>query len=481
MRVPSPQCCFYSMLRRLLKMLLVLWVGTAFSVAHGDTSAIASAPKKARVIVIPVREQIADPVLFIIRRGLKENADAVVLDMDTPGGSLGTTFEILEALEKFPGKTITYVNKDAVSAGSFIAAVTQKIYFAPNGVIGAAAPVSSKGEDIEKTMHQKIVSYLKARIRAISEGKGIYRAQVISAMIDSDFELKIGDQVLKPKGELLSLTANEASKTYGEPPQPLLAAGIAPTIDDVLTREFGAGNYEVQRFEVTWSEKLAQFLNGISPVLLGLAMLAMFIEMKTPGFGVFGVTSIVLFVVVFLSSYAAGLSGHEPMIVFVIGLALVIVEVLLLPGVAILAGAGLLMMIGSLIWAMADLWPNEPITLSGDVFVRPLANLALGLAIAVGLALLLARFIPRGWFFDRLAIAGASTAGAARSDLAATGASPWVGRAGVAATGLFPSGYVVVDGQRFEARAAAGYIDAGTPIVVSRKTEFEMVVEKARS
>lgn len=59
-------------------------------------------------MVIPVREEIASPVLYIIRRGLKEaidqKADVVVLDMKTPGGALDVTFEIMEALGRFPGK-----------------------------------------------------------------------------------------------------------------------------------------------------------------------------------------------------------------------------------------------------------------------------------------------------------------------------------------------------------------------------------------
>ena len=184
---------------------------------------------RATVVVIPVRDQIAEPILYVIRRGLKsaidQNADLVVLDMKTPGGSLGATFEILEALGKFDGATVTYVNDEAISAGSFISAMTDDIYFAPQGVIGAAAPVMSTGGEIDESMKQKIVSYLKARIRAISEGHK-YRGQVISAMIDADYELKIGDEVLKEKGESLSLTATEAAKTYGDPAEPLLAAGI---------------------------------------------------------------------------------------------------------------------------------------------------------------------------------------------------------------------------------------------------------------
>ena len=186
----------------------------------------------AKVVVIPIRGQIAKPELYILRRGLKEaiedKVDTIVLDMETPGGSLEVTFDMLKALGKFPGKTVTYINREAISAGALISAGTDEIYFAPDGIIGAAAPVLATGIEIESTMRGKIVSYLKARVRSMSEGKG-YRGEVISAMIDMESELKIGDEVIKQKGELLSLTAQEAVKTYGDPPQPLLGAGIAET------------------------------------------------------------------------------------------------------------------------------------------------------------------------------------------------------------------------------------------------------------
>src|SRR5262245_21841906 len=113
---------------------------------------------------------------------------------------------MMEAIAKFPGKTITFVDDEAMSAGAFLSATTDEIWFSPKGVIGAAAPMQSTGADVDVRMKQKITSYLKARIRAISEDKG-YRGQVISAMVDADLELKIDDKLLKGKGELLSLTA----------------------------------------------------------------------------------------------------------------------------------------------------------------------------------------------------------------------------------------------------------------------------------
>src|SRR5436305_4647280 len=163
-------------------------------------------------------------------------------------------------------------------------------------------------------------------------------------MIDADKELKIGDKVIKEKGELLSLTATEAMKTYGQPPKPLLGSGVAKSLDDLLDKKFGHGSYTVRRLEITWSERLAVFLNKLAPVFLGLGMLAIFIEFKTPGFGVFGGIGIALLAVVFLTSYVAGLSGHEPLLFFGIGVLLVVLELLFWHSAGFLGVGGVVLM-----------------------------------------------------------------------------------------------------------------------------------------
>ncbi|MDI1248655.1 MAG: hypothetical protein PSV13_07195 [Lacunisphaera sp.] len=449
----------------------------------------AAAARKMVVYVIPVREEINKPTLYILRRGLKEaieqKADAVVLDMNTPGGALDVTFEIMKALEKFPGQTITFVNTDAISAGAFISATTQEIWFSPRGKIGAAAPVMATGGEIDKSMKQKIVSFLRAEVRSVSEGKG-YRGQVISAMIDEDYELKIGDKILKPKGELLTLTATEALEKYGEPPQALLGAGKAADIEALLAAKFGAGNFEVKIFKITWSEKLAQYLTVLSPILLGLGLLALFVEFKTPGFGIFGIAGIVLLAVVFLSSYVAGFSGHEPLLVFAVGLLLVGLELFFFPGVFIVALLGIGLMLGSLVWAMADLWPGQPLTVawSGDAFVQPLQNLGLGMVLAVAMGVALVRYLPHGWVWDKLVV-GSAIGGAAQvaglSPQEAGAVESLIGQCGVAATVLRPSGQVEIGGRRYEAIVEVGAINAGDAVVVRGRTAFAVVVEKAQA
>jgi len=450
-----------------------------------EAPAAAPAPRadggKTRVVVIPVRDQIADPILYILRRGLKSAGkdDWVILDMKTPGGRVDTALAMMEALDKFEGRTATYVNDEAVSAGAFIASVTQEIYFAPKGVIGAAAAVSSEGADIPETMRLKINSYLKAKVRAYSQDRG-FRSQVIAAMMDKDFELKIGETLIKPKGELLSLTDTEAAKTYGNPPKTLLSAGTFKSIEALLDRKLGAGNYVIEKLEVTWSEDLAQWLTRLAPLFLGLGLLCLFIEFKLGSFGLFGVVGGALLLLVFFGSYVTGLSGHEPVVFFALGLLMVLVEIFFFPGVVAVALTGLVLMLGSLLWAMADIWPSQPVTFSGDLFVRPLVNLGIGVLVAGGFGLALARFLPRRVLFQRLVVSEAATAAAQVAGVApevAAGFAALLGAEGIAATGLFPGGQVEIDGRRFEARVEVGAVPAGTPVRVVQVSDFGLIVE----
>jgi membrane-bound serine protease (ClpP class) len=442
-------------------------------------------------MVIPIREKIDKPMLYVLRRGLKEaiqqHADTVVLDMDTLGGRIDVTYDMLEALAKFPGRTVTYVNDKAISAGALISAGTEDIYLAPSGLIGDAAPVSGDGTEIDPTMKAKVVSFLKARIRSVTDGKG-YRGQVVSAMIDLDYELKIGETIISPKGELLTLTAKEAVATYGDPPLPLLGAGIADSLTEVLDRIHGPGGYEVVRMEANWSEHLAIYITNLASLLMALGLLLLFIEFKTPGFGVFGISGGLLLAVVFFGHYAAGLSGHEPAIFFVIGVILLLVDVFFFPGTVIMAVTGLVLMLGALVWSMADLWPNEPVTISGDVFLRPLMNVLLGVLIAVGAFLALLRFLPQGGPWHRMVlesvIGGEPVPGQplVASGMPATpSANPLVGRQAVALTPLFPSGQVELDGRRYEARLGTGFAEAGAIVAVVEAAEFGLIVELPQS
>jgi membrane-bound serine protease (ClpP class) len=453
---------------------------------------------KALAYVIPVRDQIGAPILDILRRGLKDairaKATTVVLDMDTPGGELGVTLEIMqeivESFERFEGPILTYVNSDAISAGAYIAIATNEIAFAPYGQIGAAEAVSGGGGDIDAGMKRKINSYLKAKIRNFS-GEHRYRSRVMVAMMDANETLLVeGEQpvaadgsLIQKEGELLSLTAEEAIKEYGDPPQHLLGIGIYKTVDELLAAKYGEDNFEVVSMEINWAEELGLWLSGVGPLILGLGMLLLFIEFKTPGFGVFGASGLVLLLIFFGSKYVAGFAGHEEVIVFLLGASLVALEVFLFPGLVVPALLGMVMMLGSLLWAMVDVWPVPDFEWSLDLFHKPIQDLGIGLLITVVLGFVAARLLPHTPLWGHLVL-GATVGG---SDPVVTGGAtsvdtpvelPGVGTEGETVTQLFPTGEVEIDGRRYEAQARSGTIRKGEAIRVAGHRNFNLVVTR---
>jgi membrane-bound serine protease (ClpP class) len=446
--------------------------------------------------VIPIRDQIGAPILDILRRGMKtaleEKASIVILDINTPGGELGVTLEIMEeiidTLERFDGTIITYVNREAISAGAYIAIATNEIAFAPMSQIGAAEAVSGGGGNIDSSMKRKVNSYLKAKIRNYS-GKGRYRAKVMAAMMDANETLLVeGEPLLtedgtriQKEGELLTITGEEACKLYGNPPEPLLGIGVYRSVEELLDDRWGKGNYSLLKMEVNWAEKTGLWLNGIAPILLGLGMVSLFIEFKTPGFGIFGVLGLILLLVFFGSKYVAGLAGQEEILVFLLGLCLVVLEVFFVPGFLVPGILGMLMMIGAIFWAMVDVWPNSDFVWTPEVLRDPAVEFMQAIAIALVVCFVLVRILPKTPLWNRLVLSatvgghggaeGLESVIAGHSDVAS-------GSRGLTVSELYPTGHVIIDDERFEARSKRGKIQRGEKIRVVEKNGLELIVER---
>lgn len=454
-----------------------------------------SADGKIHVYRVPVTEAISKPNLFILRRSIKQaieqGVQVIVLDMDTPGGRLDVTLDMMEVLDRFEGETLTYVNKDAISAGAYISMATDAIYFAPDGVMGAAAVVAGSGQEIDESMKAKINSYLQARMRSYTEAYP-YRAEVIRAMADLDYELTIDGEVLKPAGELLSVTATEAVALYGEPPKPLLADGIADSIEDLLADRYGAENVALETFEITWSEEIAKYLDAIAPALLGLGLLLLFVEFKTPGFGIFGIAGLSLVATVFASNYMAGLAGFEAILFFLLGLVFIVVDIFLLPGTFVFLILGGLFILGSLLWSLSDIWPvpsQEGTDPGGITFTVDPDSVWLALYEvlgAFGIALiglwLIWRFLPNTPVYGRLvhSMAGPMpdpvlTGG---SEFPGAKALPDVGSHGVVTKPLHPLGEVEIEGRRYQATVSVGSLNAGADIIVTGYRNFSLLVDE---
>ncbi len=416
-----------------------------------------------QVVVIPVQGEISNARFSFIRRALKEaaarKASAVVLDMDTPGGSLDATKRIQQALQSSGLRVITYVNPDAFSAGALIAISTPEIYMAPASAIGGAAPVGPGGQDIPKVMEAKIVSASSGFYRSVAERNG-HNPDLVDAFISKDKPVVVGGVEIHKQGSLLTLSAQEAARQING--KPVLAKGIAATLPDVL-QQAGLAGAIVTTAEPTGFEFAAFWLTRLAPLFLLVGVVCGWMEIKTPGFGLPGMIAAVAFFLFFLAHYLAGLAGWEAGILFVFAVALIVVELLILPGLIIPGLVGVLLLAGALLLAMIDRYPGQP--WSTALLERPLLNLGITVLL-VGIVLaFLARWLPKTRFYSRLVLDTPHNPHASFSDeVAALEVRLPVGTEGVALSILRPSGRAELAGEVHDVITRGEFVDAGAAL-----------------
>jgi membrane-bound serine protease (ClpP class) len=437
--------------------------------------------RKGSVVVIPLTGEVTQAQFYFLRRILKSSeaagASALIIDMDTYGGSLKASVDMLGALMKASIPTLTYVNTNAGSAGALIALATKRIYMAPVSAIGAAAPVSGGGEDLQETINSKVVSYFSGYFRSAAEKNG-YNPELAEAFINKEKEVKIGDKVINPKGTLLTLSAQEAVKVYDG--KPLLAVSIASNIDD-LCEKAGLRVKDIVRISPSGFEQLAQWITVLAPLFLLGGMIGAYLEFKSPGFGVAGILSAVCFLLFFAGHYIAGLTGFEVMAVFILGMLLVLAELLFFPGVMLLALLGTALMVGALLFAMVDFYPSQPFDFSLDVLMRPLLNLGIALVLFVFAVSALARFLPDLPFFNRLILATQSPSGPSLQKSTPAFFEPRVkvGEVGVARTILRPAGKAEFGAALVDVVTDGEFLDPGVKVRVTMVEGDRVLVEAA--
>ncbi len=437
------------------------------------------------VFVIEIHEDITHNTLFLVRRGLNEaaakQASAVVLDLATNGGRVDVTEDILQLLERAPMKTYSYVNPKAYSAGAFIAAATDKIFMAPGSVIGAAMPIIlTPGEGVANlpaAVQEKMTSAMRGLIRATAQRKG-HNPDVFEAMVDADKGLTMDGEVISPKGKLLTLTNEEAAKLYGLPARPLLSAGTVRSLDDLLAK-VGLAGATVQRVKPFGFEIAARWITMMSPLLILVGMIAVYLELKTPGLGVPTVVAVICFGVYFLGFFVAGLAGWEEAVLFIVGLALIGLEILV-PGHMISGVAGIILILVALLMAMIEKFPGGPVWPGWPQLELPLLKVLGSFVASVVAMIILGRYLPKSSFFQKLELTAATrsadgyttASGAARSLLGATG---------IAETNLRPSGKGRFGEQLVDVVTEGDLIEKGAPIKITQVHGARVVVERVRS
>jgi membrane-bound serine protease (ClpP class) len=438
---------------------------------------------KGDVVVVPLRGEISSSLLMFLRRAEKlaetNSASAIIFEMNTYGGRLDAAEEITGVLNHAKIPTYTFINTNAGSAGSLIALATQHIYMAPVSAIGAAAPVLPTGEDLPLTEREKTISYWSALIRGSAMKNG-HNPDVGEAFMNKEKEVKIGDRVVHAKGTLLTLNAQEAMEKING--KPLLADGIADSVEDLMQKAGLKGN--VASLGPTGFEQLAFWITALAPLLLLGGIIGAWLEFKIPGATMPGIVSAVCFALFFLGHYLAGLAGWEVVALFILGMALVIIEILFFAHSTIVFGVvGVFLMLASLFWAMIDRYPGETFFPTGNALAIPLLNLFLALVGAAIAIAVLARYLPKTSIYRRFALMtanppGPSLAGVPREFATGLDLSP--GMEGISLSILRPSGKARFLDRTVDVVTQGEFISPDTSVTVVRRDGMRVVVRATR-
>ena len=399
-------------------------------------------------------------------------------------------------------RMIAFIDFRALSAGAMIAYAHHAIYVSEGASIGDVGVIYRGPDGKIEYAPEKIETVVRTLLAQAAEQRGWPRGPLLKMtarnqslyrvtppggdttyVIEDDLAAWLADhpevdredpdQVLVYRGHdrLLTLTGREA-----------VALGMATGLVDglpALYAHLGIDPDEVVDLRAGAAERTAVWLASVAPMLMGLALLLLFFEINTPGVGIWALLAAVFGSLFLFAQYYLDLVEHFEAALLVLGLALIAVELLLLPAGGLFAiGGGVCLLAGAVLAFLPneiDLAPSDP------SFRDALLDAALqgGLALAVagaGIVFLL-KVVPHAARLRSRLTVEAEVAGTSGGQAG----QPLVGRAGRAEGMLRPAGTVVIGRVHHSARAEHGaWIAAGEPVEVVRAELGELVVRAVR-
>lgn len=418
-----------------------------------------------------------------LKKAELDGAEAVIFDMDTPGGfAWYTEGLVLDSLQSISYPTYTFVNTRAESAGAIIAVGTSHIYMRPAATIGSALVVTGGGQDLNESMNDKVTQMIIAAVRNAAELNG-HNPDVAEAFVTREKEVKIDGEVIHEAGNVLNLNTIEATEIIDG--RPLLAKGVARNLQEIIKQEGLEG--EVVSARPLGMEAFAHWIQKLSVLLIVVGLAGAYLEINSPGFGLPGLVSVLAFGLFFFGNYMAGnLAGYELAVLLVLGLILIAVEVFLFPGAIIPGAVGAALVLVALGLAMVDRvdlewkWNDLPGADSwATLFKQSFFMLSLGLIGALLAVLAGMRFIPHTRFGNRLILDEAVASGASIElpEIEAERES-FVGLSGLTTTDLVPSGKGKFGGKYLDVVADGEFIKKGEAIEIVQHGGSRIVVRR---
>ena len=551
--------------------LTVLLTPSARGQAPTDAVAVPAWRQATRLAVITVQGEIDAITRTSVERRIAEAStngfDAVVLEIDTPGGDMYATLELCLFLkDRAPLPVWAWVHPKAYSAGAIIALACRGIIVSPGAAFGDAAPIAvlpgmglqplptAERAKMEAPVLAEVVDSARRRgydenlVRAyvsapdevwllervtpeasggarIFVGRPEYREafgtdpptmrsagtqrvtfeEGAPAIPFVDLSLRkrnddgprnaierdvmVEDQQTRPpvRERLTAATANEwrvvgqvdgAEELLVTYAPEAIAFGLADRevgTDQELTTYFGATS--MQRLDEHAGDALVRFLTSwpVRLILVVVLLGGFLIEIAAPGIGLFGAAAALALALLVGAPALAGITSWWPLLVVLLGAALVLVEIFLIPGVGIIGFLGGACMLVGLVAGFLDAPLSSPE--GRDDLTTAIGVVAGGGILAIGTAWALLRAVPESRLLRR-AILGTTTGSVRESMLASnTGAVP-VGAHGTALSPLRPVGKAEFAGVLMDVQAIGPVIDTGARIVVVRSTPYALDVEQ---
>lgn len=457
-------------------------------------------------LLLPIHGPIDQFQAVLVQRGvdraLREGFDYLIIDIDTFGGRVDSALEIASALGG-AGEvtTVAYVGNTrrgrgvSWSAGALISFACNQIYLAPGTSIGAATPVI-QGPEGQQTASEKTVSAVRGQMAALAERNGhspaVARAMVDPAIIlaaaevngelrlltESELEALESDEAVEvvrretvsEEGKLLTLTAGQMER-YG------ISRG-SPVNRSDLAEVIGVPGFTVM--EPSPTDRVVSVLtgSGFTSLLILAGLVALFLELSSPGFGFPGAVALTAFATLFVSNLLLGRASSLEILLFVLGIGLLIFEVFVIPGFGVAGTSGLAALAISLILALQRFVIPE-FSYQWDLLGENVLIVVGSIVGAVLSALLLAMLVKNTPLFSRLTLTEQQEATAGYTAQESSVGERYLNREGVAETTLRPAGKVRLDDEVLPAESEGSYIDRGTRVRVVRVDGNRLVVRES--
>jgi membrane-bound serine protease (ClpP class) len=422
-----------------------------------------SAPK--RIMTMEIKDNIDPRMSRYVRLAMEEakriKPDMLLIEMDTYGGALNDADEIRKLVMQAPMPVIVFIDNNAASAGALISIACDSIYMAPGASIGAATVVGGDGTPAPP----KYQSYMRSLMRSTAETNN-RDPQIAEQMVGTSSR---PDSTIQNM-EVLTLTTSEAiAKGYCE--------GMYQSVPDLLAG-LGMEQAEIIPFRLDTVNRIVSFfLNPlISGVLLMLILGGLYFELQTPGVG-FPLAAAVLAGILYLTPYyLTGLAANWEILVLLLGILLIVLEVLVIPGFGIAGVSGIILTFGALLLIMIDNQFFDFTFVDPNRLTTSMVAVVAGLVGAIVLISLSWNRMMGSRAMQRIVLS--TTFESSQGYHSSRQLPELIGRTGVTHTRLAPSGRVWIDGTLHDAQAWEGFIEQGQQIIVTDQTIFSLKVKK---